>query len=118
MQNSKLKFFKTISIVELYFKGTCLSFYNSSIQKYTISKWSVDCKFTKHAKKLIVNIFCQNEYQNGNYNITFNLPDQVNYSRKSIYALLSIIVLLLIIFYIKVKDSLRKLKYPTLEIEL
>ncbi|CAD8204851.1 unnamed protein product [Paramecium pentaurelia] len=102
-----------------YQNGTSLYFYNQSIYNYPISIWNITCILNSHTQHEInVQIFCQNEFSNGNYNITFYPPHLEQSSKSSIYALISIIRLLLLYFYIKVQHKTKNLGYIKSEIEL
>ncbi|CAD8121196.1 unnamed protein product [Paramecium sonneborni] len=102
-----------------YKNGSSLYIYNDLIYNYSIGTWNITCLFNrKTQKKINVSIFCKNEFSNGTYNISFNPPILQQSSRRWIYALISIIGLLLLYFYIKVKNKTRNLEYNKYEIDL
>ncbi|CAD8117473.1 unnamed protein product [Paramecium primaurelia] len=102
-----------------YQNGTSLYFYNQSIYNYPISIWNITCILNSHTyHEINVQICCQNEFSNGNYNITFYPHYLEQSSKSSIYALISIIGLLLLYFYIKVQHKTKNLGYIKSEIEL
>ncbi|CAD8118083.1 unnamed protein product [Paramecium primaurelia] len=106
---------------QTYINGICLSsFWNNTKQNFTqtIGTQNVTCHINRHTKKIMLPIGCSNLFSNGTYEITFKLP-QLDYSSRGwIYALLSIIALLLLYFFIKVKYKTKNLDYIKSEIEL
>ncbi|CAD8089861.1 unnamed protein product [Paramecium sonneborni] len=96
---------------------TSLFFYNQSIYNYSLSTWNVSCLL--YNDKINVSIVCQNNFSNGTYLVTFNLPSdfRINFG-PSAYALLLIIFLLLLYFHFKFKEKTRNLEYINSEIEL
>ncbi|CAD8062881.1 unnamed protein product [Paramecium primaurelia] len=102
-----------------YKNGTTLYISNQIIFNYSLSTWNVTCVLNSHTKyKANVTIFCDNEFSNGIYNIFFYPPQLDKVSKRWIYALLTIIALLLFYFYIKVKSKTKNLGYINAEIEL
>ncbi|CAD8123450.1 unnamed protein product [Paramecium sonneborni] len=100
-----------------YQHATTLFFFNQSIYNYSLSTWNVSCLL--YNDMINVSIFCQNNFSNGTYFITFNLPPdfRINFG-PSAYALFSLIFLLLLYFYIKFKEKTRNLENINSEIEL
>ncbi|CAD8119129.1 unnamed protein product [Paramecium sonneborni] len=102
-----------------YQKGTALYIYNNNLSNYSISTWNVTCHLRGNQNKEVnVSIFCSNLFSNGTYNIIFKPPQQEKSSRRWIYALISLITLLLLYFYIKVKQKTKNEQFNTFQIEL
>ncbi|CAD8062849.1 unnamed protein product [Paramecium primaurelia] len=102
-----------------YQNGTSLYISNQIIFNYSLSTWNVTCILNSHTKyETNVTIFCDNEFSNGIYNIFFYPPQLDKVSKRWIYALITIIALLLFYFYIKVQQKIRNQGYIQSEIEL
>ncbi|CAD8168770.1 unnamed protein product [Paramecium pentaurelia] len=108
-----------IIVDQQYRNGTSLYIYNQSINNYSIGTWNVTCFMNRYTQKSVnVSIFCKNEFSNGNYSITFITPTMASSKKNWIYTLISMIGLLLLYFYIKVKQQKKYLDYNEQEIEL
>ncbi|CAD8214933.1 unnamed protein product [Paramecium octaurelia] len=104
---------------EKYQNGTSLYIKKQSIHNYSISTWNVTCILNRKTQNYItVSIFCSNEFSNGTYIVTFKQPQLEKSSRRWIYSLISIIALLLLYFYMKVKQKTRNLDFNAFQIEL
>ncbi|CAD8062913.1 unnamed protein product [Paramecium primaurelia] len=99
--------------------GTSLYISKESIQNYPISNWNLNCISFTNNQSMNIQLFCQNQFSNGIYDITFHLPPKFHfYFSSSAYALFSIIILLIIFFYIRFIYKTRNLGYINAEIEL
>ncbi|CAD8111334.1 unnamed protein product [Paramecium sonneborni] len=97
---------------------TTVYIYNNFIYSYTFStSWNVSCLL--YSDIIYVPIFCQNNFSNGTYLVTFNLPPhfRINFG-PSEYSLLAIIFLLLLYFYIRFTQRTKTLEDINSEIEL
>ncbi|CAD8182529.1 unnamed protein product [Paramecium octaurelia] len=106
-------------IANPYQNGIALYIYDQYILSYPIGTWNITCLLNKKTQnQLNVSIFCNNEFSSGIYNISFNPPLLERNSKRWIYTLISIIVLLLLYFYLKVRQKTIELKYIQQEVEL
>ncbi|CAD8119095.1 unnamed protein product [Paramecium primaurelia] len=102
-----------------YQNGTSLYISNESIYNYPISTWNLNCIAYTNNQSMYIQIFCQNQFSNGIYDIIFYLPPKFHFNfSSSAYALFSIIILLIIFFYIRFIYKTRNLGYINAEIEL
>ncbi|CAD8211587.1 unnamed protein product [Paramecium octaurelia] len=98
--------------------GIILSFFNNSIYSQAISTWNLTKIVFTSNNEINVSIYCENVYSSGTYNVTFHLPKSFNFNfRRWVYILLSIIVVLLLVFCIKIKQNTKNLEYIS-EVEL
>ncbi|CAK92264.1 unnamed protein product (macronuclear) [Paramecium tetraurelia] len=108
-----------IIVNKQYQTGAALYIYKDSIYNYSIGTWNVTCLLNqKTSNQVNVSIFCKNEFSNGIYNISFKKPPFKKSSKRWIYTLISIIGLLILYFYIKVKQRTKDLDYISSGIEL
>ncbi|CAK94358.1 unnamed protein product (macronuclear) [Paramecium tetraurelia] len=85
---------------------------------YPFSTQNITCNLERGLQQRIVYLGCRNAFYHGIYNITFNLQIKEHNSRGQIYALLSLIVLMLFYFIYKIISNFRSLKYLNIEVEL
>ncbi|CAD8214851.1 unnamed protein product [Paramecium pentaurelia] len=101
-----------------YQNATLLTISQNKIHNYQISN-NLTC--VTNTKNGLMNVFfnCENVFSKGIYNITFHLPPKFHFNfSSSAYALFSMIILLIIFFYIRFKYKTRNLGYFNTEIEL
>ncbi|CAK92223.1 unnamed protein product (macronuclear) [Paramecium tetraurelia] len=102
-----------------YQNGTAIYFLNQYIQNYPIGTWNVTCIANTRYNFMNIDIFCQNEFSNGIYNIIFYLPPEFHYDfGPSAFMLFTIIMILLIYFFLKFIQKTQNVGSIYSEVEL